>query len=386
MYKETTNGIERDTKHYLYHLLKLRPNPYMSSSDFWKTVEFNRNYHGHSIVYIDTDPNGKVQALYPLNMKNVTIYVDDAGIIDRDNAIWYEYYEGAKRYLFQTEDVLHFKSMTRDGIQGMSAKDYLRSTVENLQYGTQYQNNYFKGGLTAKGLLQYTGDLDQNSAKRMKARFEELATGMDNVGKILPVPVGFSFTSLNTSMADAQFLELNQLSIRQIASAFGIKQHMINDLSGAKFNNVQQQTEEFYRDTLQSILTMYEQEMAYKLLTETEQLKGYYLEFNVDSILRTDLKTRYEAYGVGIDKGFLKPNEARYKEGLPTVEGGDQLIVNGSMQPLDNVGMAYQQEAEPTDQVDEDVSETESEEPENGLKGGEIVDDEEGNKDADSSD
>jgi HK97 family phage portal protein len=142
-------------------------------------------------------------------------------------------------------------------------------------------------------------------------------------------------------MADAQFFENVNLSIRQIASAFGIKQHMVNDLSGAKFGNVQQQTEEFYRDTLQSILTMYEQELTYKLLTEKEVNTGYYLEFNVDAILRTTLKERYDAYKVGIDGGFLQPNEARDKEGLPRIDGGDQLIVNGSMQPLDKVGMAY---------------------------------------------
>jgi HK97 family phage portal protein len=176
---------------------------------------------------------------------------------------------------------------------------------------------------------------------RLKARFEKMANGMDNVGKILPVPVGFTFSTINSTMADAQFFENMNLSVRQIAAAFGVKQHQVNDLTGAKFNNVQQQSEEFYRDTLHPILTMYEQEMTYKLLTEEEIKAGMFIQFNVDALLRTDIKTRYEAYKVGIDGGFIMPNEAREKEDLPKAEGGDKLIVNGTMQPLEMVGMSY---------------------------------------------
>src|SRR5690606_30752363 len=189
----------------------------------------------------------------------------------------------------------------------------------------------------------YTGDIEPNAMNRMKKRFEDMANGMDNVGKILPVPIGFTFSTINTTMADAQFFENMNLSVRQIAPALGVKPHMVNDLSGAKVNNVTQQNEEFYRDTLLPIFTMYEQELTYKLLTENEVNQGYFFQFNVEAILRTDLLTRYQAYKIGIDGGFLMPNEARAKEDMPMVEGADRLIVNGTMQPLESVGMAYEQ-------------------------------------------
>lgn len=339
LYKETIEGTEKANDHYLYKKLKLRPNKNMSSSDFWKMVEFQRNYFGHSVAVIDTLPNGKVNSLHPLNMANVTIWIDDARVIGKNSSIWYVYNDGTKEYKFTSEEVLHFKGLTKDGIQGMAIKDYLATTIENLQYGADYVNKYFKGGLSAKGVLQYTGDIELNAMNRMKQRFESMATGMDNVGKILPVPVGFSFSTINSTMADAQFFENMNLSIRQITSAFGIKMHQVNDLSGAKFNNVSQQNEEFYRDTLQSTLSMYEMELTFKLLTEKEVDSGYFFEFNVDSILRSDLKTRYEAYGIGIDKGFLMPNEARRKENLPNNSDGDVLIVNGTYVPLKNVGL-----------------------------------------------
>lgn len=345
IYKETDKGTEKASSHYLYQMLKLRPNKNMSSSDFWKTVEYQRNYFGHSVVVIETLPNGKVKALHPLNMANVEIWYDNAQVIGKDTSLWYvckQVVGGVtKEFKFRSDEVLHFKGMTSDGITGMAIKDYLATTIENLQYGTDFTNKHFSGGLQAKGLLQYTGDIDEAGMSRLKTRFEKMATGMDNVGKILPVPVGFTFSTINSTMADSQFFEMNNLSIRQIASAFGIKQHMINDLSGAKFNNVQQQNEEFYRDTLHPIFTMYEQELTYKLLTQQEVLQGHFFQFNVDAILRTDLKTRYEAYNIGIQAGFLTPNEARAKEDMVNAGGGDELIVNGSMVKLTEVGAAY---------------------------------------------
>ncbi|WP_371017391.1 phage portal protein [Pseudalkalibacillus sp. JSM 102089] len=346
LYRETGNGISKASDHYLYSMLKLRPNKNMSSSDFWKGVEYQRNHYGHSVVVIQSANNGKIEALHPLNMSNVEIWVDDKAVIGRTPSIWYVYRSTDKEYKFSSDEVLHFKGLTTDGINSLSVRECLNKTIENLQYGSEYVNKYFKGGLSAKGLLQYTGDIEPGAANRMKDRFEKMASGMDNVGGILPVPMGFTFSSINSNMADAQFLEINKFSIQQIAAAFGIKQHMVNDLSGAKFNNVQQQNEEFYRDTLQSILTMYEQELTWKLLTDREKL-NHFFQFNVDSILRTDIKTRYDAYGVGIDKGFLTPNEARLKEDMPTMDGADSLIVNGSMQPLDKVGMAYEEPVEP---------------------------------------
>ena len=332
--------------------MRLRPNKNMSASDFWKAVEFQRNYYGHCVVVIESLPNGQVQALHPLDMKNVEIWIDDKAIIGKESSIWYIYNDSLKGIKFRSDEVLHFKGVTSDGIRGMAVKDYLNSSLENMQYGTDFVNKHFKGGLSVGGLLQYTGDLDQNSINRMKARFEEMATGVKNAGRILPVPVGFEFSTINSTMADSQFLEINNLTIRQICSAFGIKPHQVNDMSGAKFNNVQQNNEEFYRDTLQSILTMLEQELTFKLLTQDEIKNGMFFEFNVDAILRSTLKERYEAYSIGIEKGFLKPNEARQKENLPAVEGADQLIVNGSYQKLENVGSAYLPKEENVKNID----------------------------------
>lgn len=348
LHKETNNGVEKATNHYLYNLLKLRPNPYMSSSSFWKMCEFQRNEHGHAIIYIDSYKGGKnagkVKGLYPLDMRYIEVWVDDKGIIGKNNALWYVYRDGkGNEYKLKDENILHFLGLTGDGITGMAVKDYLKVSIENAQSGQQYTNNYFKGGLFAKGILQYTGDISPENQKKMQSRFEGMASGIKNAGKILPVPLGFSYQSINSTMADAQFLEINELTIRQIASAFGIKMHQINELSRATHSNVAEMQKSFYIDTLQATLTMIEQELSYKLLTEKEREQGYFFEFNVDSILRSSFETRIEALGKAVDKGIYTINEARQVENKSRIDHkyADSLIFNGNAIPIDMLGQQY---------------------------------------------
>lgn len=155
------------------------------------------------------------------------------------------------------------------------------------------------------------------------------------------MPVGFQYQPISLSMADAQFLENTTLTIRQIANAFGVKMHQLNNLERATHTNIEQQQRQFYADTLQAILTEYEQEMTYKLLMTHELDNGYYCKFNVDSIVRSDIKTRYEAYRVGVQGGFLTANEVRALEEYPPADGGDVLLVNGSQIPAAMAGQQY---------------------------------------------
>lgn len=350
LHQETEDGVAKATDHYLYNILKLRPNPYMSTSTFWKFVEFQRNEYGHSVVYVDTVKRGRhagrVKALYPLNMNFVEVWIDDAGLIGNDKgALWYVYNDqNGTELKVKDENALHFMGgLTGDGLMGMSVKDYLKTLIENAQSGQSFVNNYFKNGLFAKGLLQYTGDISQDKSELMRQKFEQMANGVKNAGRILPVPLGFSFETINNTMADSQFLELNQLTIQQIAAAFGVKMHQINSLERATHTNIYEQQREFYVDTLQPILTMYEQELTHKLLTEKEKKQGYFFKFNVDSILRSSPKERAEYLKIMREAGFITTNEGRLKEDYPRIDhkNADTPIMNGNAIPLDMVGQQY---------------------------------------------
>ncbi|QIZ66685.1 phage portal protein [Geobacillus subterraneus] len=341
-YREDENGVNKAVKHYLYKLLKLRPNPYMSASDFAKCNETQRNVYGNAYVNIETDEKGRIVGLWPIDAGKVRIWIDDIGLFSSKNHIWYEVDVGTERRKLMPNEILHFKSgVTLDGIVGVPPLDYLRATVENAAAAGRFINNFYKQGLQVKGIVQYVGDLNPEAQKKFREKFEEMSSGLKNSHRIALMPIGYEFKPISLTMSDAQFLENTELTIRQIATAFGIKMHQLNDLSRATHTNVAEQQRQFYVDTLLPILTMYEQEMTYKLFLDSELDAGYYVKFNVDSILRADIKTRYEAYAIGIQNGFLEPDEARAKEDLPPRPGGNQLIVNGNYIPLTMVGQQY---------------------------------------------
>ncbi len=167
--------------------------------------------------------------------------------------------------------------------------------------------------------------------------------GAKNAGKVVPIPTEFKVEQLETKLVNSQFFQLQGLTTRHIANAFGVKGFQLNDMEKSTYNNIEQQNKAFYSDTLQNSLTTYEQEMNYKLLTTDEQeKKGYYWQFNVDSILRSDLTSRTTSYQAGINTGYMSIAEVRAKENLPYIEGTDQLIIgNGASIPLKDLGKQY---------------------------------------------
>lgn len=340
----SSDGRQVDISHYLTPLLKTRPNPLMTSRDFFKCLEVQRNLYGNSYAYLDFETRGrnagKLKGVYPLDSSKVEIYVDDIGLVN--NKIFYIYRDDkGKEYKINSDEIIHLKGLTSNGIVGMTPLEKLKSTVENAGAASEYLNNSFKTGLQTKGIIHYIGDLNPEAQRVFRERFEQMASGLKNANRVSLLPIGYQFQPLSLTMADAQFIENTQLTVKQIAAAFGVKNHQINDLERATHTNVEHQQREFYVDTLMDILTGYEQELTYKLFTKKELEEGYYIKFNVNAILRADPKTRYEGYRIAIQSGFLTANEVRALEEMEAKSGGDRLLINGNMMPIEMAGAQY---------------------------------------------
>lgn len=343
MYQRTERGIVKSDREEIYNLLKLRPNPYMTASVFWSTVEMNRNHYGNAYVWCRY--NGpQLQDMWILPSQYVTIVVDDKGILGKKNAIWYRYndpYDG-EVYVFGNDEVLHFKtSATFDGITGMSVRGILKSTVDGALESQKFMNNLYKTGLTGKAVLEYTGDLNQEARDRLVKGFEQFANGSKNAGKIIPVPLGMKLVPLDIKLTDSQFFELKKYSALQIAAAFGIKPNQINDYEKSSYASAEAQNLAFYVDTLLYVLKQYEEEITFKVLSNDLIDKGHYFRFNVNVILRADIKTQMEALSKGVNNGIYTANEARSFLDLPAEEGGDVLMVNGNYIPITMIGQQY---------------------------------------------
>ncbi|MGG6437384.1 phage portal protein [Saccharococcus caldoxylosilyticus] len=343
MYQLTERGIVKSDKEDVYYILKLRPNPYMTSSVFWSTVEMNRNHYGNAYVWCRY--NGpQLQDMWIMPSKYVVIVVDNQGILGKKNAIWYRYndpYDG-KLYVFGNDEVLHFKtSATFDGIAGMSVQDILKSTVDGALESQKFMNNLYKTGLTGKAVLEYTGDLDPAAKQRLVKGFEEFASGSKNAGKIIPVPLGMKLVPLDIKLTDSQFFELKKYTALQIAAAFGIKPSQINDYEKSSYASAEAQNLAFYVDTLLYILKQYEEEITYKILSTQLIEQGYFFKFNVNVILRADIKTQMDSLSTAVQNGIMTPNEARSYLDMPADDYGDVLMANGNYIPLSMLGANY---------------------------------------------
>lgn len=343
---QDSDGIRKATDHYLYTLLKLRPNPYMSASDFWKCVESQRNIYGNSYVWIDKIKTGRkagtIIGLYPLDSSRMKIYVDDVGLLNSSNKIWYVYTDNqGHQSRMESTEILHFKEITTNGLAGLSPVDTLKISIENAKSSTAFLNNSYKNGMQTKGIIQYVGQLDSTAEATFREQFEQMSNGLKNANKVSLLPIGYQYQPIALSMVDSQFLENTNLTIRQLTAAYGIKLHQVNDLQKSSYASTSEANREFYTDTLLAILNMYEQELVYKLYTTKEITEGYYFKFNADVILRGDIKARYEAYRTGLQAGFITANEVRALEEMEPKEGGDKLLVNGTMVPIEKAGSAY---------------------------------------------
>lgn len=339
--KSGDSGTEKMDKHYLYNLLKRRPNPYMSTTDFLYATEFQKLEHGNAFIYAPVS-RGKVVALYLLNSERMTIYIDNAGIISNDNDIWYRYVDkDGKEYTFNYKEIIHLKNFTKDGIVGIPVKKYLAETIQNEQYATKFINNYWANGVQGRAILQYTNNLDTASVEKMRSKWEQLTSGVKNAGRIIPVALGYEVKEFNPKLVDSQFFELQGLTVRHIANAFGVKLYQLNDLDRATYSNVETMNRAFLSDTLHNVIIQWEQEMDYKLLTTKELNDGYMIRFNLDSLLRSDFTTRMSGYKDAVQNGIYTPAECRQLEDLPYIEGSDELVFNGNMIPAKLAGQQY---------------------------------------------
>lgn len=339
--KTKKDGVIEATKHPLYNVVRNRPNRFMTSTTFWSTNEYYRDHFGNAVSMIVG--YGKDMQLIPLDYSKLEIWYDDGKLLSEIPDVWYLYNAGEKKYPLSSEQVLHFKtSITENGIKGLSVREILKSTIEGNQKAQKMQNALYDTGFTAKAVVQYTGSLSDENVKKFLQNIENYAKGNIDAGKgLVPIPLGSQLTPLNTKLADNEFLELKKYSALQIAAAFGIKPVQINDYSKSSYASSENQNLAFLVDTLLFILKQYEEELNYKLLSDLEVKQGYFFKFNTGMLLRADMKTQIESITQAISNGLYTPNEGRAYLDLEAKDGGDSLIVNGSMIRVEQVGSQY---------------------------------------------
>ena len=351
-YQDTARGRIRAEPDAATRLLTYRPNPIMTPTTLWSTVELNCQHYGNAYVWIRREfrragrYGGEYRTLDLWLMQSgaVTVLMDDAGIFGGKGQLYYQYSDpsSGEQYVFRSDEVMHFKTWySMDGIMGKPVREILRDTVGGALESQNFMNKLYEQGLTASMAMQYTGDLDEERRKRLEKKYANALTGPKNAGKVIPVPIGLQLTPLKMNLTDAQFFELKKYSALQIAGAFGIKPNQINDYEKSSYANSETQQLAFLVDTMAYRLKMYEEEINAKVLLPRQQEEGFFYKFNEKAILRTDSKTQMENLAQAVNNGIYTPNEAREYLDKPAEDGGDILMVNGNYIPITDVGKQY---------------------------------------------
>ena len=335
-------GVTKERKHPAYNVLRMRPNPYMTSTEFWSYMEFNKNHWGNSYALI-TGAGTKLQ-LWPLESENVEVIYDDAMKLSDIPDVYYAYTKGGKLYTFKSEQVLHFRtSVSYDGITGLSVREILQETIKGNIKSQRLLNKSYDTSFMNKAAVQYTGNLNDENTKAFLRGIQDYIDNKDEaLGNLIPIPLGSKIEALSMKLADNEFLGLKKYSAIQIASAFGIKPNQIGDYEKSSFASAEAQQLSFYVDTLLFNIKNYEEEITYKIISREDIDNGYHVKFNVAVILRADLKTQIETLAKAVSSFLYTPNEARAKLDMCALPGGEKLLGNGASIPVELAGLQYQ--------------------------------------------
>ena len=163
--------------------------------------------------------------------------------------------------------------------------------------------------------------LSDGAYDRLKESLEEFRSGEDREGDFLLLEEGLTWKAMSLTMVDMQWIESQKLSRSTIAMYFGVPPHMLGDTekSTSWGTGIEQQTQGFVTFTAEEDLTMWEEGITVDLIAQDD----VFAQFNRAALVKGDLKTRYGAYQVGRNGGWLSKNDIRGLEDMNPIEGGD---------------------------------------------------------------
>lgn len=323
VYRRLGNGgKERAPQHPLYAILHDRPNPEMTSMELRETLMSHVTLWGNAYAEIQRRPaTGDVLALWPLRPDRMKITRGN------DGKLVYVYrLSDNKEKVFDRSLILHLRGLSPNGIQGYSPLTVAREAIGLGLAAEEFGARFFGNGAVPGLVLQHPGVLGDDAHKRLRQSWEDRHSGLENAQRVAILEEGMTVEKIGVPPEDAQFLETRKFQVHEIARIFGVPLHMIADLDRATFSNIEQQSIDFVTRTIRPWTGRIEQRMGASLIAAVEQ-ERYFVEHVLEGLLRGDIASRYSAYSIGRQWGWLSANDVRVIENMNPVEGLDQYLM-----------------------------------------------------------
>lgn len=342
LYRYKEGGKERVYDHPLYHLLHDEPNSEMTSFVFRETLMSHLLIWGNAYAQVIRDGAGRVVGLYPLLPNKVEVGRDKSGEIFYTYARTSDENPNFKDYgtvVLRKQDVLHIPGLGFDGLVGYSPIAMAKNAVGMTLACEEYGASFFANGANPGGVLEHPGVL--KDPKKVRDSWNEVYRGANNAHKVAVLEEGMKYQQIGIPPEEAQFLETRKFQINEIARLYRIPPHMVGDLEKSSFSNIEQQSLEFVKYTLDPWVIRWEQALQRSLLLPKEKTE-YFIKLNVDGLLRGDYQSRMSGYSIGRQNGWLSANDIREMEdmnSIPESAGGNLYLINGNMTKLKDAGL-----------------------------------------------
>ena len=334
VYEAKEDGNRKATEHPLYRLIHDEPNSEMTSFVLREVMLAHLLLWGNSYCQIIRTGRNKITGLYPLLPDKMTVDRDKNGIL-----IYTYMTNTGQTVVLSPEDVLHIPGLGCDGVMGYSPIALEKNAIGLGIASEEYGSKFFSNGARPSGILTHPNTV--KNPKALRESWNAAYGGSTNGSKVAILEESMTFTPISLPNNEAQFLETRKFQVEEICRIFRVPPHLVGNLDRATFSNIENQSIDFAVHTIRPWLVRIEQAMNRALFTESE--KGhFYVQFNIDGLMRGDYKSRMEGYSIGRQNGWLSANDIRALENMnpiPPEEGGDTYLVNGNMVPIGLAGI-----------------------------------------------
>ena len=329
VFRRENNGDNVEVNSDLSFLVKYQPNTYQNKITFYEKIIMDMLSDGNSYVQIVRNRNGRVLELLPLNYGDVETYT-------LDNKLYYSDEKSGQTH--DSENILHFKMITGpDGITGLSPIEQCRKAIGWGMDVQEYSSTFFKNGGKLSGILESDRALSEQAIDRLRNSFNKNYGTLSGSNQTAVLEEGLKYKSISVTPDQAQFLASRQFSIQEVARIFGLPPHLLKDLSASSFNNIEMQSQEFVSYSLMPYISKIELEMSLKLFRRNN-IGREYIKFNVNALLRGNVKDRADYYKTAITNGWMSINEVRQKEDLNKIDSGDENYLQMNMTTINKIG------------------------------------------------
>ena len=321
------NRIRLDSK--LDFILNNEPTQDYSGFTFKEIMTAAAVLHGNAYAEISRDSNGECNGLWYIPTQNVQPYFDT-----NTESVWYAIYSGDYRggapYMgIPAKNMLHLLGLSYDGLAGYSPLYLQRETFALHLASQRYGASFFKNGARPAGIIKFPNKLSPEAKDGLRRSWDSFHSGAGNTGRVAILEGGLDFQKLQLDPEEAQFLQTQRYSREEIASIFRVPPSLIGAADAS--DNIEAVSLQFLR-SLQPWLCRWEQEISRKLIYNMAE----YVEVDTKTILRTDIKTRYESMAIGRQWGWLSAGDCRKLENLNAdVPGMEDYLKPMNMEKLD---------------------------------------------------